>query len=127
MDNKIRWILKEIRRGIVRIEVDQLSKMPSIEEYKEYISELLGINDNKENLLDESFSPNIAENQLLYHENSIQRVIFSGPNGDVSVGINDFEKTFEELKSNKKDHKEGINRENLESIIAAREELFERG
>ena len=127
MDNKIKWKLKEIRRGIVKIEVDQLSKIPSIEEYKEYISELLEIKESKQKLLDESFSPDIAENQLLYHESTIQRVIFSGPNGDISVGINDFEEVFEELKSNKKTFKEGINPENLESIIAAREKLFERG
>lgn len=127
MDNKIKWNIKEVARGIVKIEVDELSKVPSIEEYKEYISQLLGIKDNKEKLLDESFSPNIAENQLLYHENDIYRVIFSGPNGEVSVGINDFKKVFKELESNKKNVKQGIDPANLEAIQAAREELFERG
>lgn len=127
MDNKIKWNIKEVARGIVKIEVDELSKVPSIEEYKEYISQLLGIKDNKEKLLDESFSPNIAENQLLYHENDIYRVIFSGPNGEVSVGINDFKKVFKELESNNKNVKQGIDPANLEAIQAAREELFERG
>lgn len=127
MDTKIKWKIKEISRGIVKIEVDELSKVPSIEEYKEYISQLLGIKDNKEKLLDESFSPNIAENQLLYHENDIYRVIFSGPNGEVSVGINDFKKVFKELESNNKNVKQGIDPANLEAIQAAREELFERG
>lgn len=127
MDKKIKWRLKEIRRGIVKIEVDQLSKIPSIEDYKEYIAELLGIREDKGKLLDESFSPNIAENQLLYHEENIRRVIFSGQNGDISVGINNFNEIFEELKANKNDFKQGIKEENFESIQAAVEELWTIG
>lgn len=127
MDNKIKWNLKEIRKGVVRIGVDQLSKIPSIEEYEEHIAELLGIDGGREKLLDETFSPDIAESQLVYHEFNINRVVFSGPNGDISVGKEDFKEIFRGLQSSNRFLNKGIKPENLESIMVAREELFERG
>lgn len=126
MNDKIKWNSKEIKKGIVKIEADSFSRIPSIKEYKEYIMQLLGINASKEQLLDESYSPGIAENQLLYHETNVHNVIFSGPNGDISVNINNIEEVFEELESGKKVSNPIINPKNIESIDAAIEEAFER-
>lgn len=136
MNNTVKWHLREIDKNAVRLEIDQLSKLPTVEDYKEYISNLLGISelDNCHRLKDESFSPYIGENLLLSRElestsKRYKRVIFAGPNGDVIVDINNFRQIFKNLISPKTNLKPSgyIKKENIESVQAAVEELWTRG
>ena len=141
MDN-IKWKLERISKGRIKISVDSLSKLPSIEDYKEYIKSLLKI-DVKEDiskLQDEGYSPDIGESLLLYQElkklNESSRypeVIFSTPDGDIVVNAENFEQVFESLKNNRrinKGRRENGTREDKgiggEAVRYAIDEMFNR-
>lgn len=136
--NNIKWNLQPVGEGTVRIVVESLSKLPTLEDYKKYIERLLkeGKSNNNRKLLDESNSAFIGDNMLLSQELSkmdYKEIIFSTPSGDKVVNAENFEKVFDSLKKEqgnkkieiKQKGKTGI--ENLESIEHAVEELFERG
>ena len=136
MENNINWKLERIADGKVRITVDSLSKLPSIEEYKDYIKNLLKIGAKTENidkLKDESYSPDIGESLLLYQElknlnksSEYQEVVFSTPDGDITVNKENFNQVFESLANNEKIEPKKSNK-NAEAIEHAVQELFERG
>lgn len=114
MNNNIKWKLKEIGKGKIRIELDQFSKIPTIEEYKEIIGNLLGIDDleSDKKLIDESNSAFIGDNLLLYSELKnfkYEEVTFSGPNGDIVVNSRNFEEVFDKSENDKDTNKEAIN------------------
>lgn len=133
MNNRIKWKEKEEGNGIVRLSVDQFSKLPTIEEYKEYISELLGLNkvQSQENLKDQQYSVDLADSILLYQElenietssKGYRKVIFSGPDGDIIVDATNFNKVFDELR-NKNKKEIIINDEGKEVIEEVLEELW---
>lgn len=127
--NNIKWNLQPVGEGTVRIVVESISKLPTLEDYKKYIERLLkeGKSNNDRKLLDESNSAFIGDNMLLSQEllkMDYKEVIFSGPDGDEVVNLENFNEVFDSLKfkqANKKTEK------NLESIEHAVGELFERG
>lgn len=131
MDNNIKWKLEKIEEGKARITVDSLSKLPTIEDYKDYIRDLLKIDENISKLQDESYSPDIGENLLLYQElkridkSKYQEVVFSTPDGDIIVNSRNFNQVFESLTNNKKTESKN-SEENAEPIGHAVNELFER-
>ena len=92
MENNIKLNLRELGNRRVKIEVDQFSKLPSIEDYKRYIANLLGIyNTDNEKLKDEFNNADLGDGFLLYNElkkmdsSKYREVVFSGVNGDLIV------------------------------------------
>ncbi len=132
MGNRIKWNEKEEGNGIVRLSVDLLSKLPTIEEYKEHISELLGLDkiQSQENLKDQKYSADLADSILLYQElekieisaEGCRKVIFAGPNGDIIVDAANFNKVFDKLKSGSKEEKtDSASKELIDDVL---EELW---
>lgn len=134
MENNIKLNLRELGNRRVKIEVDQLSKLPSIEDYKGYIANLLGIyNTDNHKLKDEFNNADLGDGFLLYNElkkmdsSKYKEVIFSGVNGDIIVNAENFDEVFDSLKSDNKVKEEKEVNENAESIRHAIQEMFERG
>ena len=134
MENNIKLNLRELGNRRVKIEVDQFSKLPSIEDYKRYIANLLGIyNTDNEKLKDEFNNADLGDGFLLYNElkkmdsSKYREVVFSGVNGDVIVNAENFEEVFNSLKNDKKVKAENELNKNAESIQHAIQEMFERG
>jgi len=135
MENNIKWKIVEIGPKKVRIELEQFSKVPSIEEYQNYIKNLLGLNKQKNrNLMDDGYSVDLADNLLLYKElkqldnATYQEVVFSSPNGDITVDAENFEQVFKKLEEKRKeDETKNKNHKNIEAIEHSIGELFERG
>jgi len=98
MNNNIKWNLRKLGDKRVRIELGQFSRMPSAEEYEDYIRTLLGIN-SLEKLNDEN-NPDFGDSILLRSElekTSYREVVFSGPDGDVLVNAQNIDETFRTL------------------------------
>jgi hypothetical protein len=130
MNDRIKWNLQPIGEDKVRIGIESFSKIPTIEDYKNYIEQLLksSQSNNVRKLLDENNSPFIGDNMLLSQELSkmqYKEVVFSTPDGDEVVNAENFEEVFTSLKNRKSNIKiQGNNLEEIESSIG---ELFERG
>ena len=130
MNDGVKWNLQPIGEGKVRLVVDSFSKLPTIEDYKNYIEQLLKLSqsNNARKLLDENNSPFIGDNILLSQELSkmqYKEVVFSTPDGDEVVNAENFEEVFTSLKNRKPNIK--IQDNNLEEIERSIGELFERG
>ena len=135
MDKDIKLKVSKLGTKIARIEIGPFSKIPSIEEYKSYIKELLGI-DNDGNLRNEGRSQDIAEALLLDQElrdMNYEQVVFSTPDGDIVVNAENFEQVFESLESNgtiktkrPATHKKDYNGIGGEAIQDAIDEMFDR-
>ena len=126
--NNIKWNLQPEGEGKVRIVVESLSKLPTLEDYRNYIERLLKTGQsNNNNLLDENNSPFIGDNILLHQELSkkaYKEVVFSTSDGDKVVNLENLDEIFDSLKVKQVNKK---TEENLESIEHAVGELFERG
>jgi len=130
MNNDIKWKLSKIAPGKARIELEQFSKIPSIEEYESYIKNLLGLDKekNNRNLIDDVYSVDLADSLLLYKElkeldgADYEEIIFSSSNGDITVNVENFEQVFENLKSNGKKRSTNSSTEAVKHAIG---ELFE--
>lgn len=136
--NSIKWNLQPEGEGKVRIVVESLSKLPTLEDYRKYIEKLLreGKSNNDRKLLDENNSAFIGDNILLSQELSkmdYKEVVFSTSEGDKVVNAENFEEVFDSLKKEQGNKKIEIKQKgkteikNLESIEHAVGELFERG
>ena len=130
MNDRIKWNLQPIGEDKVRIGIESFSKIPTIEDYKNYIEQLLKSSqlNNARKLLDENNSPFIGDNMLLSQELSkiqYKEVVFSTPDGDEVVNAENFEEVFTSLKNRKPNIK--IQDNNLEEIGRSIGELFEHG
>ncbi|MBQ2916875.1 MAG: hypothetical protein IJE59_01655 [Clostridia bacterium] len=127
--NNIKWNLQPEGEGKVRIVVESLSKLPTLEDYRKYIERLLkeGKSNNDRKLLDENNSAFIGDNMLLSQEllkMDYKEVVFSTSDGDKVVNLENLDEIFDSLKAKQVNKK---TEENLESIEHAVGELFERG
>lgn len=127
--SNIKWNLQPEGEGKVRIVVESLSKLPTLEDYRKYIERLLkeGKSNNDRKLLDENNSAFIGDNMLLSQEllkMDYKEVVFSTSDGDKVVNLENLDEIFDSLKAKQVNKK---TEENLESIEHAVGELFERG
>lgn len=115
MENKkLKWTIKEIAPGMVKLGTESLSKIPTLNEYKQKIMELLS-GSEIEKLKDEGH-PDISESLALYRElkedkstKAIHVIAFSHQNGDVMVNIKNIDTVFETLQSTEQPQKPNIN------------------
>lgn len=115
MNNKeVKWEIKEIAPGMVKIEANSLGRIPTFEEFKAKAKEILTTSQVKEldKLKDESMSVDLGDSLLLRQElnnienaKKVQQVLFTY--GDNTIMANS--KTIDKIVEKKEIIRRGVN------------------
>lgn len=115
MNNKeIKWEIKEIAPGMVKIEANSLGRIPTFEEFKAKAKEVLNTEQPKatDKLKDEIMNPDLGDSLLLRSElnnmenvRKVQQVLFTYGNNTIMANS----KTIDEIVEKKEITRTGVN------------------
>ena len=117
MDNKkIKWEIKEIAPGMVKIEVNPLGRMPTFDEFKQKARELLSNLNTREDLLrDENRSQDLGDSLLLSQElkrkqsKVIHQVVFTYGNSILTANSKNINELVEKKEKRNMPNEYGAN------------------
>lgn len=118
MDNKkIKWEIKEIAPGMVKIEVNPLGRMPTFEEFKQKAKEILSVSKeaNLDMLRDENRSQDLGDSLLLSQElkrkqsKVIHQVVFTYGNSILTANSKNINELVEKKEKRNMPNEYGAN------------------